>query len=260
MITSAQNSKIRKVRELLAQRQQRRDAGEFVVEGMRLCEEVLASASLPSLVLYSPDIPARGSRLADRFHAKGSDVEEISAQMMASLSDTETPQGILAVVPFPKIPEPENPSLFVIADTIRDPGNLGTLLRSAAAVGTDEFITTPGTVDPFSPKVVRSGMGAHFNMLIREMEWDEIRRKFSKGVPTHPTLFLADMHGTPLWQADLTVPLALIVGGEAEGASMEARELADAAISIPMPGKSESLNAAIAGSILLFEVLRQRQK
>jgi TrmH family RNA methyltransferase len=113
----------------------------------------------------------------------------------------------------------------------------------------------PETTDAFAPKAVRSGMGAHFRLPIRSRSWDEIHQ-LTKGLQ----IFLADMEGQSCWEVDLRPPLALIIGGEAEGASEQAQKLANQKISIPMNGKTESLNAAVAGSVLMFEVVRQRKK
>jgi TrmH family RNA methyltransferase len=254
MISSKSNPKIAQIRALLTQRKARADAGEFVVEGVRLGEEAAAAGIAPTLALFTTSVSPRGGELIDAFQRMGAPVEEISESVMDSLSSTETSQGLLVVLPIPVLTVSKPPSFSVIADTIRDPGNLGTLLRSAAAAGVDEFIVTPGCADIWSPKVVRSGMGAHFRLPIRELEWAQI--SFSKGT----VAFLADMDGAALWDTNLRDPLALIIGGEAEGASVAARKKATGRISIPMPGQSESLNAAVAGSILIFEVLRQRQK
>jgi TrmH family RNA methyltransferase len=212
------------------------------------------------VVLCCTDSSLRSMELTARLGAKGCRVEEIPQNMMASLSDVETSQGLLAVLPFPEIAVPLQPALVVIADVIRDPGNLGTLIRSAGAAGVELFISSPGSTDPFSPKVVRSGMGAHFQLPIREWDWSNIRQQVKKGQSGSQKILEADLVGQSLWTEDLTGPVVLIIGGEADGASQEAREFADGKISIPMPGGSESLNAAVAGSILLFEVLRQRQK
>jgi RNA methyltransferase, TrmH family len=111
----------------------------------------------------------------------------------------------------------------------------------------------PETTDAFAPKVLRSGMGAHFHLPVQSMKWEKIRREI-KGLPA----YLADMDGISCWETDLRGPLVLIIGSEAEGASDEARELAKQKISIPMSGETESLNAGVAGSVLMFEVLRQR--
>ncbi len=140
---------------------------------------------------------------------------------------------------------------------MRDPGNLGTLLRSADASGVDLVLIPPGTTDPFGPKVVRAGMGAHFHVPILSMTWEEIGQFPS---PASQRSLLADMEGDSCWETDLRQPLTLIVGGEAEGASEQARKLAGQRVSIPMAGRSESLNAAVAGSVLMFEIMRQRKE
>jgi TrmH family RNA methyltransferase len=142
----------------------------------------------------------------------------------------------------------------LIADQIRDPGNLGTIMRTGLAAGADLILLTPGTVDLYSPKVIRSGMGAHFRLPAQAASWEEISQ-ITEGL----ILFLADMNqGTSLWETDLTAPLGIILGGEAHGPSLAARSLSNQAIHIPMNTLSESLNAAAASAILLFEVRRQR--
>jgi TrmH family RNA methyltransferase len=130
------------------------------------------------------------------------------------------------------------------------------LLRSAAAAGVQAVLLPPETTDAFAPKVMRSGMGAHFRLPIRSMAWEEIAQ-MSKSADLQ--VVLADMDGTSCWETDLRRPLALIVGGEAQGASTAARRLAERRISIPMMAQVESLNAGVAGSVLMFEVLRQRR-
>ena len=175
--------------------------------------------------------------------------------LMKSLTETETPQGILAVLEISNSPISSLLNFVLIPDQIRDPGNLGTLLRSAAAAGVQAVIIPPETVDAFSPKVVRAGMGAHFRLPIHSMMWEEIEQMSKLA---NLQIFLADMDGKSCWETDLRKPLALIVGGEAEGASEQARKLAHEQISIPMAGNVESLNAGVAGSVLMFEVVRQR--
>jgi TrmH family RNA methyltransferase len=155
---------------------------------------------------------------------------------------------------------PPDPDFLLICDTIRDPGNIGTIMRTALAARVQAIFLTPGSVDCYSPKVVRSAMGAHFRMPVFEMDWEEIDgflSQTSAGQDKH--IYLADSKGgLSYFQADFRSPLALIVGGEAEGAGKEARQLATERVHIPMPGRVESLNAAVAASILLFEVVRQR--
>ncbi len=254
MITSPQNSKIKLVRALLGRAKERREANAFVIEGVRLVEEAANMNWLFRFALYDETLNERGRSLIERLIARGVEVDQISSSLIQDLSQTETPQGILAVILLIDLPIPTSPSFIVIADQIRDPGNLGTLLRSAAAAGVQAVIISPETTDPFSPKVVRAGMGAHFRLATHSTTWDNIRA-YTQGLE----VYLADMDGKSCWETNLRQPLALIIGGEAEGASDEARKLATQKISIPMAGNVESLNAGVAGSVIMFEVVRQRK-
>jgi len=175
---------------------------------------------------------------------------------MKAMADTISPQGVLAVVPFVELAPPLSPSLVLVVDRLRDPGNLGTILRSANAAGVEQVILTPKTVDPYNPKVVRGAMGAHFRLPIKALSWPEIA-----GALTGVQILLADARAEQAYyQVDWRQPSALIIGGEAQGASQEARELAVTTIAIPMHGRTESLNAAVAASVILFEAARQRQR
>ena len=253
MITSSQNTKIKLIRALLSRAKERRQENAFVAEGVRLLEEAETRDWRFRFVLYSDSLSERGKSQVERLRARGVEVETISDGLMKSLSETETPQGILAVIELSPFPIPTSPDFILIPDQIRDPGNLGTLLRTAAATGVQAVLIPPETTDAFAPKVVRSGMGAQFRLPIHTVSWEEIREK-TKGLQ----LYLADMDGASCWEADLRQPLSLIVGGEAQGASDEARRSAMQKISIPMSGDIESLNAGVAGSVLMFEVVRQR--
>ncbi|MBE7536522.1 MAG: RNA methyltransferase [Anaerolineales bacterium] len=256
MITSLQNPKIKRIRALAARVKERRESGMFVVEGVRLIEEAVKENWTFETILYDSSASERGEALIANLRTRSVDVEEVSTEAMKSLSETETPQGVLAVLRFSPLPLAGDLNFILIADRIRDPGNLGTLLRSAAATGAQAVLIPPETTDAFAPKVLRSGMGAHFRLPIRETSWEEIERTCKS---TNVRVFLADMGGRSCWEVDLRQPLALIVGGEAEGASAQARKLAEERIGIPMAGNVESLNAGVAGSILMFEAVRQRR-
>lgn len=251
MITSNQNSKIKLVRSLLSRAKERREAGLFVIEGVRLFEEAVDSNWEFHFVLFDETLNERGKKKVESL--KNIEVEEVSASVMKSISETESPQGILAVLPFSQLPIPNSLNFVLIPDQIRDPGNLGTLLRSAGATGVQAVLLSPETTDAFAPKVLRSGMGAHFKLPIHEMSWEKINQ-----VVKDMNVLIADMNGQTCWETDLRKPTALIIGSEAEGASESARKLANGKISIPMSGDIESLNAGVAGSVLMFEVLRQR--
>jgi len=255
MITSVQNIKIQRVRALLGRRQEREAARSFVVEGVRLAEEAQAAGLRPELVLYAAGLSVRGQSVLNAFAAAGAEIEEATPGLLDGLSATETSQGLLAVFPLQALPLPPYLDFVLIADQVRDPGNLGTLLRSAAAAGVQAVLLAPGTTDAYAPKVLRSAMGAHFRLPLYRMDWDEIIQVCKPRLK----IYLAEAGaGTPCWQIDFRQAAALVVGGEAEGASPQARSVVDALVTIPMPGKSESLNAAIAASILLFEIVRQR--
>lgn len=242
------------VRALAGRPKERRDAGAFLAEGVRLVEDAFTANWPFRFVLVSDGLSERGLQLQRKMEAGGIEIEKVETRLLQSLSETETSQGIIAVLDDTQIPVPDPLNFVLILDSIRDPGNLGTLLRSADAAGVQAVMLPPETTDAFAPKVVRSGMGAHFRLPIHALTWGEIHRH-AKGLH----VYLADMNGQSCWETDFRQPLALIVGGEAEGASVSARKMANTFVNIPMAGKTESLNAAVAGSVLIFEVLRQRK-
>lgn len=260
MITSTKNPKIQEIRALMGRSKERQSANAFIIEGVRLVEEAQTSGWQLERVIYSTGLSSRGENLLSLIKERQIDLEEVTPEVMKSACGTETPQGILAVG---RIPHPEpaaNQDFIPILDGIHDPGNVGTLLRAAAAAGAKEIFLAPGTADAYAPKVVRSGMGAHFHLNIHSLDWGEIEVYLREGNKTPPQILLADVHGgIPYWQADLKRPTAMIISSEADGASEDAQKLADGLIHIPMPGGFESLNAASAGSILFFEIVRQRQ-
>ena len=256
MISSIQNPTIKYVRNLQVKSKVRRAEKAFIIEGVRLLEEAQDSDWETRLVLYSEELSERGMQLVEAFQSQGTKVEEVTSKLMRAVSETETPQGILAVMGMRSLPLPDVLDFVLILDQLRDPGNLGTILRSAAAVNVQAVFLTPGTADQFSPKVMRGAMGAHFRIPVHTADWEEIRSLFEKsGLHTY---LAAANRGQVYYQVDYQVPLALIIGGEASGAGETAFQTAESLIHIPMPGGGESLNASVAAGILLFEVARQR--
>jgi TrmH family RNA methyltransferase len=254
MITSRQNQKIKRIKQLTSQAKFRKKEHAYVVEGIRLLEEALQADQIPEQVLYTPDLDQRGQALVQIFQDQQVTCELAALDVLNAASDTENSQGIMAVFPIDPLPLPDQNDLVLIADEIRDPGNLGTLMRSSLAAGVDMLLLSPGSVDLYSPKVIRSGMGAHFRLPAITTSWEEILQLTSGLV-----LYLADMNqGKSCWETDLTGPLGIILGGEAHGPGKNARGLAKYSVHIPMNTHSESLNSAAAGAILLFEIRRQR--
>lgn len=258
MINSEKNQKVQLVRSLIEQHKIRKMNAAFVIEGVRLLEEAFHARWEIKFILFSNNLSARGLELIENCKKDNVIVEEITDKIMEKLTETETPQGIIGVVTQPDHKFPENLNFVLICDGIRDPGNLGTIFRTAAATGVQAIFLTPGTTDPYSPKVVRSGMGAHFFVPIFQISWEEIdmichHREF----PLQIYVSTIDAKDN-LWKKDFTKPIAIVVGSEAEGVSEAAIHTGDNFLSIPMPGRTESLNAASAASILLYEVTRQR--
>ena len=254
MITSRTNEKVRYVRSL-HRRQVRHRERRFIVEGTRLIGEMNQTGQEPVFVFYTEELSASqlGQTLMEALGASEGKVVAVSDGVMRAMSDTKTPQGILAVVTFPELAPGQSP-LMLVLDRVRDPGNLGTILRSAEAAGVVQVITLKGSADVFSPKVVRAAMGAHFRLpILYDREWGDI-----EGPMENRQVLVADSGGElPYYRVDWTQPTTLIVGGEARGPGTEARQLATASVSVPMEGGVESLNVAVATSIMLFEAARQ---
>jgi TrmH family RNA methyltransferase len=257
MITSSSNQHIKDARKLLT-RKGRHAAGLMLVEGVRLLADAWRSGVRPETVFYAPDnlTSPEGIQLLAELKAAGCAALPCTAAVFATLSETTTPQGIAAVLPLPQLAWPAQPRLLLILDSVSDPGNAGTLLRSAEAAGCDGVIFAPGAVDPFNDKVVRAGMSAHFRLPLRICAtWPAVDAL----LPPGSACYLADAHATLDYAAvDWRAPGVLVVSNEAHGASAEARARSTA-VTIPMCGGGESLNAAVAGSVVLFEAARQRR-
>lgn len=252
VITSLQNDKVKLAHLLLTQPRARRKEGKIVLEGARLIRDAFErGGTRPEFVFYEPD--KADAALVDLFERQRVFIQPASSEVMRHLSATEGPQGVTAVFPMPRPALPEHLSRVLILDDIRDPGNLGTMLRTAAASGIDAALLSLGCVDAYNPKALRAGMGAHFRIAVAELSWADIATATDGLI-----VYLADMEGDVAYdRADWSSPWALIVGSEAHGASPEAVLLARQRITIPMSAETESLNAAVAAGILLFEAQRQ---
>lgn len=243
------------MRALLTQPKTRREERRLVLEGMRLIEDVILQGHTPDFVLYHPDAPYKDF-LAD-LQTRHLDVMPVEPRLFHDLTDTENTQGVIAVFPQPELSLPSNASLLLAVDGLRDPGNLGTILRTAAAAGVDGILLMPGTVDVYNPKVVRAGMGAHFRLPILPLDWEALEEQFSN----QWVIWCADAHASTakpytanLWQR----PSILIIGSEAHGLSDEAQPYTLNSVMIPLAAGVESLNSAIAAAVILFEIRRQR--
>lgn len=262
-ITSSQNPLIREVRSL-KNRKDREDKGLFFIEGARIVEEAVASGAI---LAYA--VAAESFLLGETGHSTLGKIDEAGVKcytvpdsLFDTLGDTRTPQGILAVagITTPELSDAGFAGgLFVILDNVRDPGNMGTIIRTADAAGFTGVIVTEGCVDVYNPKVLRSTMGSvfHIPVYFRDDIVEIIRLLQSKGVRVVASHLSG---GCSIYEADMTMPTALVIGSEAEGISAQAAAAADQLVRIPMPGKAESLNASIAAGIMMYEAVRQRIK
>lgn len=257
MITSTTNPHVKRIRSLAADRKERRHERLFVLEGIRLVADALASGAVLSLALYAPeqlDATEAGRELLPQLRAL-SKASEATPQVISAAAETVHPQGVVALARWPEVPV-GRPGIVLVLDALQDPGNVGTLLRSAEACGVAQVLCSRGTVDVYSPKVVRAAMSAHFRLAIQQdLEWYEIGQECAAVDHIYATDAAATM---PYYAADWRQANALIISNEAQGLSEDALAYSTRHITIPMRGGAESLNAGVAGSIILFEALRQR--
>ncbi len=257
-ITSLSNEKVKRVRALLAQRKARRAHRQMVLESPRVIDEALRlSAQDPSYRLafafYAEPTPRAQETLA-RLRSAGVPCYEVPPTILRMCTEAESPQGVIAVAPIPELPWPERPTFLLLLDRVQEPGNVGAVLRSAAAAGAEGVVIPPGTADPWHPKAVRAAAGAHFVLPIRLAAWPEVPSLLG---PT--TIWLATPKGEHAYfEMDGREPVTLILGGEAAGPGPEAQRLPHRTVRIPMARGMESLNVAVAGALLLYEVARQR--
>jgi TrmH family RNA methyltransferase len=242
----------------LRRRKSRERGGQFVVEGVRAVEELVRSPLDVTGVLVAPRLAesARGSALLDAMRAKSWEVTEVDDREFRSVAETDSPQGVLAVA---RVPERsldaiagKSPLRILVLDAVQDPGNVGTLIRTAAALGADATIALPGTVDVWNAKVVRSAMGAHFHHPAFHRSWDDVSGFLSReGI----ALWAADAGGEPVPPAGAApARLAIAVGNEGSGLTDAVRGAAARIVSLPISRAVESLNVAVAAGILLHEL------
>ena len=242
----------------LKRRKARERQGLFVAEGLRTVEALLDSSLRLRGVLTSDalDRTPRGLELLSRINARGLEQVRVSAEEFESAADTEQPQGVLAIAEQPEraldsLALPATARLLVL-DGIQDPGNVGTLLRTAAALGATAGIVLPGTVDPWNAKVVRSAVGHQFQHPPVLATIEELRAFLAT---QHVALWGAAADGVGVGHSAQPAKLAIAVGNEGNGLSPELRAICHAMVSIPMADDAESLNVAVAAGILLH-VLR----
>ncbi|WP_258111016.1 RNA methyltransferase [Alicyclobacillus sp. SP_1] len=256
-IDSPQNPKI-KLYARLKTRKERERREMCLVEGVRLVQDLLDS-DWPVECIFVEDAAEQEVARLRRHPRWPESAIQVSSHAFVALSDTVSSQGVVAVARIPKeMHTPTYPSTACLLDGVQDPGNVGTLLRSAEAFGVGEFCVGRGTVDVFAPKVARSSMGGLFRIHSTEADSATYLQEWRLRHPMG-AVYVADADGQDVCtHITFAEPWLLVIGSEANGASARVKNLATHIVSIPMLGRAESLNAAMAGSILLYEAFRTR--
>ena len=262
-ISSKDNKKI-KLAVSLKKRKYREKEGLFNVEGIRLAEMAADSGWEIINAFFTSEAltKARAAALAEKLTGKGTECYEIPVEIYKRISDTVEGQGVLLNVrrremQLSSLPQ-KAAGIYVVLDGVQDPGNAGTIIRTADAVGADGVICLKGTVDIFAEKTVRSTMGSVFNLpVVTDVTANELL-SFSKERKIPLLVTALDSEAKVYHQADYRQAVLLVVGNEGNGASQEILQRANEKIYIPMPGKTESLNVSIAAAVILYEALRQR--
>lgn len=248
-ITSRQNPLAVQIRKLNHDRAARRELGLYPAEGPKLlAEAVKAGAEITAVVAapgVEPDCPASARRV------------EVPADLLQSLCDTKSPQGVLflARMPDTRPPQALEGGRYLVLDGLQDPGNVGTIWRTADALGADGLILVNGCADPFAPKTVRATMGACFRLPVYEVPAEELPALLERSaLPLYATALREDTVDIKTAQLDRC---AVVIGSEGRGVSAELLALSRRTIKIPMRERCESLNAAVAASIVLWEMARR---
>ncbi len=254
-IQSRDNPFFKELARLAGSARQRGKVKQTLLDGAHLLAAYLDSQKQPQHILLNAAAlhDAEISALLER--AAAVPVTQLDDKLFAELSELKTPSGILALIDLPQPSGTIAASCFaLLLEDIQDPGNLGSMLRSAAAAGCDAAFLSTGCADAWSPKVLRAAMGGHFALHIHErQDLLGVAKMFSGA------LLAASLQATcSLYDCDLRGRVAFLIGNEGAGLSADLLNLATRQIAIPMPGKIESLNAAAAAAVCLFEVVRQR--
>lgn len=240
----------------LKERRNRTKEGKYLIEGFRLIQEAFKANMKIEHIIVNEGFEEKLNEYLDKFEINNDNICIIKRNLFTMLTCTETPQGAIAIVNNKEMTNDIKGDFYLLCDKIQDPGNLGTIIRTAHAAGVDGIILTKGTVDIYNDKVIRSTMGSVFYMPIIQ---DDENLSFIKTLKSDGFSLVATslQESKDFFESDLKGKIILSVGNEGNGISDEVFALADKKVKIPMPGGAESLNVAIATSIILFEKVRQ---
>ena len=261
-ITSRDNKLIKHIK-ALHQKKYREDEGQFFVEGIKMVDEAISQKADVVNVVVSNDMLTQisgGIEFTDRLKKINVNTNWVPESIFRLISDTETPQGVLAVIRKMHTTEDEviyvENGTYVLLDGIQDPGNVGSIIRTADAAGINGVILSRGCVDIYNPKTLRSTMGSIFRVpIIAKADLCIIAKAMKKqGIRVLASSLESECFH---YDIDYEGGIALVIGSEANGVGLEMMEMADLTIKIPMRGGAESLNASVAAGILIYEVMRK---
>ena len=250
-IASRDNAIFKMLSKIEHSAKERKNSGKTILDGIHLVESCIASGFSPDLVVVRDDCLEK-QEIQDIL--KGREIVSMADLLFDRLSPVKHPTGILALLSIPFPEAAHQPEFCVFLDEIQDPGNMGAILRSAAAAGATDIHLSGGCTDPWSPKVLRSGMGAHFSLRIHEDQdlLEAMNHYHGKKIALDLDADLS------IYDLDLRGKTGFVVGNEGAGISDEVLGCSSVRAKIPMPGKIESLNAAQAAAICFFERVRQK--
>lgn len=254
-IQSKDNSLVKEVRKL-KEKKYRIDKNQFLIEGFRFVSEALASNFQVPLVFVSESAKDKWNSFSIETSLQNcTKVYTVTDQVFKVISSTDTPQGIAAVVNNKLIEAENKQGFYILVDKVQDPGNMGTIIRTAHAAGALAIITTKGTVDIYNEKTLRSTMGSIFHVpIIQDENLTNIQALKNNGFKLIVTSLDTDNN---FYNINLKDKIIIAVGNEGNGVSEEIFSMSDIKVKIPMPGEAESLNVSVAASIMMFEVVRQ---
>ncbi len=255
VISSRSNQSVKQLRAAFSENK-RLSEGLVAIEGEHLVEEALKSGITLTTIFLTPE------RALPSGLSPGTQIIRLTEDVFASAVETRTPQGIAALIAPPSYALDDllrhSSPLILMAAGIQDPGNLGTLIRSAEAFGASGVITTPGTVSEWNQKALRASVGSVFRLPVVTLQEQQLAELARQGIRFFAATGREGQTVLPVSEADLTSPTVIMIGNEGSGLSDTWMQLATSGITIPCPGPVESLNAAVAGSLLLYEASRQR--
>ncbi len=253
-ISSADNPRFRALLKLAQSSRERRNTGLSLLDGIHLVSAYAEHVGVPGEILLNRDAVGNPEVAQLLARLKTENALVLSDALFRQLSSVATPTGIIGVVPTPRVAIPQQlTGACVWLEAIQDPGNVGSILRSAAAAGIATVCLSPHSVHAWSPRVLRAGMGAHFALdVIEGVDLETLAPHYAGRI-----VITAVNGGTPLFAVDLTGDVALVFGNEGAGLSPALAALAHETVHIPMPGRAESLNVGAAAAVCLFERVRQ---